>query len=238
MHKDRIGGFGQVLGTEQTPRLNSLLGVGQCILKGHLGQTQGLHAHANACGIHHDKHRGQTPVGLAHQSPDRPFKAHLTSRTALDAHLVLKRCTKNTISCPQCAIGFKKKLGYEKQADALAAFGRIRQARQDQMHDVVHQIMLTRADEYFLTCQCIRPVVLRQGLGGDQAQIRSTLRLGQTHGAAPLTAGEFGQKGFLLPFIAMRMQALVSPMGQARIHGPGLVGCIEHFINALVHHHR
>ena len=27
-------------------------------------------------------------------------------------------------------------------------------------------------------------------------------------------------------------------MGQARVHGPGLVGAVEHFIKALVHHNR
>ena len=32
------------------------------------------------------------------------------------------------------------------------------------------------------------------------------------------------------------MQAFISTMGQARVHGPGLVGAVEHFIKTLVHH--
>ena len=36
----------------------------------------------------------------------------------------------------------------------------------------------------------------------------------------------------------MRMQAFISAMGQSWVHGPRLVGTVEHFIKTLVHHNR
>ena len=36
----------------------------------------------------------------------------------------------------------------------------------------------------------------------------------------------------------MGMQAFISAMGQSWVHGPRLVGTVEHFIKALVHHYR
>jgi len=59
---------------------------------------------------------------------------------------------------------------------------------------------------------------------------------GQAHGGGPFATGEFGQKQCLLLGCAVGVQALISAVGQARVHGPGLVGTVEHFIKALVDH--
>jgi hypothetical protein len=47
-----------------------------------------------------------------------------------------------------------------------------------------------------------------------------------------------GQVHLLLLFRAMRMQALISTVGQSWVHGPSLVGTVEHFIKTLVDHYR
>ena len=104
------------------------------------------------------------------------------------------------------------------------------------MHDVRGQIVLACADENLLTTQLVRAVGLGLGLGAQHAQIRAAMRLGQAHGAGPFAAGQLGQvQGFLLGR-AVRVQALIRAMAQARVHGPSLVRRVEHFIKALVHH--
>jgi hypothetical protein len=76
---------------------------------------------------------------------------------------------------------------------------------------------------------------VRLGLGAQQAEVGAAVRLGQAHGAGPLAAGELGQVQVLLLLGAMCMQALVGTMAQAGVHGPGLVGAVEHLVEALVH---
>ena len=79
---------------------------------------------------------------------------------------------------------------------------------------------------------------MRLCLGSQQTQIGAAMGFGEAHGAGPFAAGEFGQIQLLLRVRAMRMQAFVSTVGEAGIHGPSLVGAVEHFIKALVHHQR
>ncbi len=76
------------------------------------------------------------------------------------------------------------------------------------------------------------------GLGAQQAQVGAAVRLGQAHGAGPLAAGQLGQVQALLLFGAVHVQRLVGAVRQARVHGPGLVGAVEHFVQALVEHER
>ena len=52
----------------------------------------------------------------------------------------------------------------------------------------------------------------------------------------PKMTRHFGQIGLLLYLCSVSMQTLIGAVGQARVHGPGLVGAVEHFIKALVHH--
>lgn len=96
--------------------------------------------------------------------------------------------------------------------------------------------MLTRADENFVTCDAVSAIGLWLGLGAQQPQVCAAMRLRQTHGAGPLTAGELGQVQRLLFICSVRVQGFVGAMREARVHGPGLVGAVEHFVKALVHH--
>ena len=56
------------------------------------------------------------------------------------------------------------------------------------------------------------------------------MRLGQTHRAGPLTIDQARQVERFLLDRAMRQQAFVGAVGQARIHRPGLIGRVRHFL--------
>ncbi|MEN9831484.1 MAG: hypothetical protein RLZZ487_1089, partial [Pseudomonadota bacterium] len=77
---------------------------------------------------------------------------------------------------------------------------------------------------------------MRLGLGAQHAQIGAAVGFGQAHGASPLAAGELGQVHVLLFFGAMGRQASMRAMRQTRVHGPGLIGRVQHFKEALIHH--
>ena len=68
VNQDRVSRFGGRFDTRQTAHLQTVFGIGQCVLIGHFRQAQGLVAHAQTGCVHHDEHGGQTPVGLPHQA--------------------------------------------------------------------------------------------------------------------------------------------------------------------------
>jgi hypothetical protein len=113
--------------------------------------------------------------------------------------------------------------------------GRIGQAGQHQVHDVLGHVVLAGADEDLVAGDLVGAVGLRLGLGAQQAQVGAAVRLGQAHGAGPLAAGQLGQVGLLLVG-AVGVQGLVGAVRQAGVHGPGLVGAVEHLVQALVDH--
>jgi len=88
----------------------------------------------------------------------------------------------------------------------------------------------------FLPAQPVTAIGLRLGLGAQQPQVGAAMGLGQAHGAGPLAARHLGQIGLLLGLCAVGVQALIGAVGQAGVHGPGLVGAVEHFVKTLVHH--
>ena len=62
------------------------------------------------------------------------------------------------------------------------------------------------------------------------------MRFGQTHGARPFATGQVRQIHLLLLFGSVGMQTFIGAVCQAWVHGPRLVGAVEHFIKTLVHH--
>ena len=154
----------------------------------------------------------------------------------MNAHLVLQTAAINAIALTHGAIGLHVEFGDDKQANAFAAYGRIGQASQHQVNNVGCQVVLARTDENLLTCETVSAIGLRLGLGAQHAQICAAVRLGQAHGAGPFTAGELGQVHVLLFFGAMCRQASMCTMRQAGVHGPSLVGRVQHFKEALIHH--
>ena len=81
-------------------------------------------------------------MGLTDQMAHRPVQCHLTGGTAVDAHFVLNATAINPIARAQLALRIEHVLGDHKQADAFAAGGCIGQARQHQVNDVAHEIVV------------------------------------------------------------------------------------------------
>jgi hypothetical protein len=79
---------------------------------------------------------------------------------------------------------------------------------------------------------------VRQGfcLGAHETEVGAAVRLGQAHRACPLAACHFVQIGLLLLIGAVLVQRSVRAVRQAWVHRPGLVGAVEHFVEALVHY--
>ena len=98
--------------------------------------------------------------------------------------------------------------------------------------------MLASTDENFVASKFVTTVSLWLGLGAQQAQIGTAVGFRQTHGARPLAIGEVRQVHLFLFFCSVSMKALVGAVGQSWVHGPRLVGAVEHFIKTLVHHNR
>ena len=151
---------------------------------------------------------------------------------------MLNTAAVNAIALTQRAIGIDQIFRHHKQAHTLDAGRRIGQAGQHQVHDVGGHVVLTGADENLVTGDPVAAIGLGFGLGAHQAQVSAAVRLGQAHGAGPLTAGHLGQVGLLLGVGAVGVQRGVSAVRQAGVHGPGLVGAVEHFVKHLVHHQR
>ena len=83
--------------------------------------------------------------------------------------------------------------------------------------------MFTRRDEDLLAGDFERAVVLRFCFGAHQAQIGAAMRFGQVHGAGPFTADHIGQIGLFLLVSAVGQNGRGGAVGQALIHGEGLV---------------
>ena len=156
----------------------------------------------------------------------------------MDAHLVLDAVAADAVARTQRAVGIDEELGHHEQRNPLGAGRRIGQARKHQMHDVLDHVVLARADENLLARELVAAVGLRFGLAAQQTEVGAAMRLGQAHGAGPFARGQLGQIGLLERVGAVREQAFVSAVRQARIHEPGLVGRIAHFIERGVGHLR
>ena len=155
----------------------------------------------------------------------------------MDAHLVFNGAAVDAVALAHAAVGVHMELGHDEQRDATAAGRGVGQAGQHQVDDVLGHVVLAGGDEDLLAGNAVGTVALRLGLAAQQTQIGAGVRLGQAHGAGPLTAGELGQVGGLLLGGAVRMQGIVGAVGQTRIHGPGLVGAVEHLVDRLIQRH-
>ena len=106
------------------------------------------------------------------------------------------------------------------------------------MDDVVDQVLLAAGDPDLGAADRIAAVRLRRGAGADQPQVSTALRLGQAHGAGPLTADQLGQVLFLLLAGAVLGQRIDRTMGQPRVHTQRQVGRADHLLDHHVQHMR
>jgi hypothetical protein len=214
-------------------RLHPLARVGRGLLVRTLGQSHPLHAHGVARGVHHDEHELQAASGLAHHLGDGAG-AHVAlvvavqqhrGRTRLDAQLVLQRGTPHVV-----APAVVEHLGGDEQRNALDPGGRVRQAREHQVDDVVRHVVLAVGDEDLLPEQPVASVVLRHGARAHQREVGSGLGLGQVHRAGPLARHQARQVARLLLRRPGGEQGLDGPVGEQRAQREAQVGAVEHFV--------
>ncbi len=97
------------------------------------------------------------------------------------------------------------------------------------MDDVIGHVVFAGGDPDLGAGDGKAAVLICLGPGPDQSQIGAALRLGQIHGAGPLTADHLRQIGLLLLLAAVGVDDLVGAQGQARIGGEAGVGGVLHF---------
>ena len=179
-------------GLQRAP-LAAVLRVGDRILIGDLGLRETLQPDAEPGRVHHDEHRRQPLFGLADQIAGRPVVIHHAGRIAVDPHLMLDRAAGHRVALPDRAILADQELGHDEQRDALHIVGRAGDLGEDEVDDVVGQVVLARRDEDLGAGDRVAAVVLRLGLGLDQAEVGAAMRLGQVHRPGPAARDHVGQ---------------------------------------------
>ena len=81
-------------------------------------------------------------------------------------------------------------------------------AGEHEMDDVGRQIMLAPGDEYLLAADRVGAIGLRNGPGGERAEIRASLRLGKVHRAGPFAGDQLAEIKRLLIWRAVLLQRL------------------------------
>src|SRR5690606_35287132 len=95
--------------------------------------------------------------------------------------------------------------------------------------DVLGHVVLASRNKNLGTGDVVAAVCIRLSLGTQNTQVRTTVRLSQTHGAGPNARDQLGQINALLLFGAVGFHSGNSAVAQARIHTPRPVGATDHF---------
>ena len=177
MHDQRIGWLVRILRTRQGASLQAFARIGERALRDAVHHRQALQAHGEARGIHHGEHRHEALVRLADQVALRAVEIDDAGRRAVDAHLVLDRAALHRIARADRTIARHLHLGHDEQRDSLAACRRVRQSRQNQMHDVVGEVVFAGGDEDLGAADRVGAVVARFRARLEQAEVGSRMAL-------------------------------------------------------------
>jgi len=191
--------------------------------------AQALQAHVQAGRVHHHEHGSQALVGLAHQPGLRALEAHGAGGAALDAHLLFDAIAVDGVG-QKAAVVPGNAARRQEQRQAARSLRRIGQARQHQVDDVLAHVLVAARDEDLAAVQAVAAIAPGPGLAAQQAQVGAGLGLGQAHGGQPAAADDVGQVGGAQVLVAMRVQAGIGAVQDARIHGPAMVGRGQHFV--------
>ena len=145
----------------------------------------------------------------------------------MDAELVLQRGAMGVVAGAQAAIRVDQELRHQEQADALRALGRVRQAGEDEMDDVVRHVVVAPGDED-LGAEDAVVVAIRHGAGAHGREVGTGLRLGQVHRAGPLAADHLRQVLGLQLLRAMGADGLHGAGGEQRAQREGQIGGVPH----------
>ena len=225
-------GHGLARRTIHRTALHAFGGIGQRMLVGAVGHGHALHADGEARGVHHDEHGVQATVLLADQVTHGAAGVAELQRgggAGLDAELVLDGHAVHVVALAQRAVGVDQEFRHQEQRDALHALGRVGQAGQHQVDDVLGQIMLAVGDEDLGAGDAVAAVALRFGARAQQGQVRAGLRLGQVHGAGPLAGDHRADVALAQLGRAGGQQRLDGAVGQQRTKRERQVGGVQHF---------
>src|SRR5690606_34015443 len=120
---------------------------------------------------------------------------------------------------------------HHEQRDATAAGGRVGQACEYQVHDVVGEVVLAGGDEDLCAGDRVAAVGRRLGTGLEQAQVAAAMRLGQAHGAGPAPFDDGLEEDLALPVLAVVGERLDRAVRKQREVAPRQVGRIDHFLD-------
>ena len=122
------------------------------------------------------------------------------------------------------AVGIDHELRNQEQRDSARAGGRIGQAREHEMHDVVGHVVIAIGDEDLGALDAIGAVGLLLGAGAQRADVGAGLRLGELHGAGPFAGDELLEIDLLQLVAAVRIERLDRRQREQRAEAEGDVG--------------
>ena len=181
-----VGHLGQVRA------LDAVLGVVQGVQVAARQRRDRLRADHHPGVLDDLEHLRDAVVDLAQQGADRGdavdlAEGQLTRGGDLQAHLVLDVGGEDAVALAELAgVRVEVELRHEEQRKAFGANARALRPGQDEVHDVVHQVVLARGDEPLDAGDVPGAVGLLDGLGPTGADVRAGVGLGQHHGAAPV----------------------------------------------------
>ena len=141
----------------------------------------------------------------------------------MDAHLFLDRRAADAVARAGRAVRIRQKLRHDEHGDALGAPRGIGQPRKHEMDDVVGEVVLAGGNEDLGARDPKTAVRVGFGLCTDQADVRTTVRLRQAHGAGPVAGEERAQPAFLLLRRTVRLKGVDGAVGERGVHAPGNV---------------
>ena len=213
-----------VAGLADGAALLALLRVGQRLLIGAVGDADAFEADAEPRLVHHREHAVHAAIFLADQIADGAAMiahGHGAGGRGMHAELVLDAAGINVVALPQRAVGIDHEFRNQEQRDALGAGGRVGQAREHEMHDVVGHVVVAIGDEDLRALDAIGAVGLLFGAGAQRADVGAGLRLGELHGAGPFAGDELFEIDLLQLVGAMRIQRLDRRQRQQRAEAEG-----------------
>jgi hypothetical protein len=163
----------------QRTALQALARVGERALGDVVHHRQSLQADREARGVHHGEHRHEALVRLPDQVALRAVEIDHAGRRAVDAHLVFDRAAAHRVALAHRAVARDLDLRHDEQRDALRARGRVRQAREHQVDDVVGEVVLAGGDEDLGAADGIGAIGGGLGARLQQAEVGTGVRFGQ-----------------------------------------------------------
>ena len=156
----------------------------------------------------------------------------------MDAHLFLDGRAADPIACTGLAVRIRQELGHDEHGDALGAPRSIGQACKHEMDDVVGEIVLAGGNEDLGARDPEAAVRVGLGFRPHQADVGTTVRLREAHGARPVAGEKRPQPRLLLLWRAMCFERIDGAMGERRVHAPGDIGRGGEFLDKRAHARR